>query len=324
MSGDAPGGADRRRRFLLGGLALLVVLGLALGAAGLDEVRLSSAGGTGGYDAEEPIQVGDTQRAAHPDEAGTEATVSPYYVFGFFVLMAMATVLVAWRRDVITAWSAVAVMVVVFLFVATLMTMAGSPFEPTNGSANLSEPPDRSALGSGSGDQPNTAPPATALPTGMLVFVGLLLGLSAILGFSRRGGDESSPPEEEDADEATVAEVGAAAGRAADRLEGDADLENPIYEAWHDMTAALDEPGEPTETPTEFRDRAIAAGLPPGPVAELTTVFRDVRYGHEAATAERVEVATAALRDVEDAAAALTESGPEAPDEDPHGPEGEA
>lgn len=306
MSGDAEGGGDRRRRLLLAGLAAFVVLGLALGAAGLDEVRLSSAGGSGGYDTDDPVEVGDTQVRPHPG-GSEEVSASPYYVYGFFVLMALALVALAWRRDVQTTVAVVAVLIV-FLFLLYYVGGAEPPLPTTNGSANATEMPNQSRLGSGTGTEPNTSPPATALPTGLLVFVGIAIGLSAILGYSRSGrSDDETEDEEKAADAETVADIGAAAGRAADRIAGDADLANPVYEAWRDMRAALDESGDPTLTPTEFRVRAVAAGLPPGPVGELTAVFREVRYGHEPATEARVEAAEASLREVEAAAEALAE-----------------
>lgn len=306
MSGDDQAGSDRRRRLLFAGLALLVVLGLALGAASLDEVRLSSAGGSGEYDADEPINVGETQLQPHPAESGQSGELTVWFFLAFYVIGALATVALAWRRDVQTVWVAMAAMIVIFLFLAMLAGMGGNPFAETNSSANITEQPDDTQLGSGSGTDPNTAPPATALPTGALVFIGFVVGLAVLVGFSRSRTPDSEDEDGEDvADEGTVASIGAAAGRAADRLDESAG-ENPVYDAWRDMRAAVEEDENPTLTPAEFRDRAIAAGIPPGPAAELTAVFREVRYGHEPATEARARAAQDALREVEAAAEELT------------------
>ncbi len=311
MSGDAQGGSDRRRRLLLAGLALLVVLGVGLGAAGLEEIRLSSASGSGGVDTDEPVDVGDTVRGATSEADSQGARMSPYWVLGFFVLMLLASVAVAWHRDVITAWTAMAVMIVVFVFLVFVGDLGQLELATTNSSANVTEPPNQSSLGSGSGTEPGSSPPATALPTGLLVFLGFIVGLSAVLGFSRAdaGDDEDEAGEAgEAADEETVVDIGAAAGQAADRMAESGDLDNPVYEAWRDMTAALDDPDERTLTPAEFRDRAVAAGLPREPVGDLTDVFREVRYGQATATEGRVGAAESALRQVEEAADSLTSS----------------
>ena len=304
---DRPG---RRRRRLLAGLAVLAVLALAVGAAGLDEVRLSSAGG--GADADQPVEVGDTSRAAGEENDGS-ARVSPWYLLVVYVVGALATLGLAWRRDVQTVWLVMAAMVLLFVALALVASTGGSPFaEPSNGS-QVTEPPNETQLGSGTGSEANSAPTATALPTGALLLVGVVLGVGAVLGFSRAatpgaddedGGDETAATDAGDPDAAAIA---AAAGRAADSLAGAEDLDNPVYRAWRDMTTVLEAEPDPTLTPAEFRDRALAAGLPPDPVDTLTEVFRDVRYGNLAVTSDRQAAALGALREVERAAERVAE-----------------
>ena len=299
---DRPG---RRRRGLLAGLAVLAVLALAVGAAGLDEVRLSSAGG--GADADQPVEVGDTTGGGDEEDGGS-GSVSPWYLLVVYVVGALATLGLAWRRDVQTVWLAMAAMVLLFVALALVASTGGSPFvEPSNGS-QVTEPPNGTQLGSGSGGEANTAPPATALPTGALLLVGVVLGVGAVLGFSRAatpgGDDEDGADESEQADvgNPAAADIAAAAGRAADSLAGADDLDNPVYRAWRDMTTVLADEPDPTLTPAAFRDRALAAGLPPEPVDTLTEVFRDVRYGNQEVTADREAAALEALREVERAA----------------------
>ncbi|MEF8775834.1 MAG: DUF4129 domain-containing protein, partial [Haloarculaceae archaeon] len=303
---------DRRRRVLFVALAVLAVLALALGAAGLDEIHLSSEGGSAGYDADQPVEIGDTSSSTGETE-GTSGRLSPWYVLAFYVVGVLATIGLAWRRDIQTVWLVMAVMVVVFVGLALLASTAGSPFaEPANGS-QVTEQLEDPQLGSGSGDDPNTAPPATALPTGALLLIGVVLGVGAILGFSKAATPDAGDDEDEGedsgdtADEEPVAEIGAAAGRAADRMATGAPLENPVYRAWRDMIEVFGDAGDHTTTPAEFRDRAIAAGFPREPVVELTALFRAVRYGHEPASEDREAAAIEALQDIQRAAEALVD-----------------
>lgn len=107
---------------------------------------------------------------------------------------------------------------------------------------------------------------------------------------------ESASPEE-----ARMEAIGRAAGRAADRIEGDADADNAVYRAWKEMTGSLDVPNPAASTPAEFADAAVEAGMTRGDVAELTGLFESVRYGTAAPTDDRESRAVAALRRIEDA-----------------------
>ena len=331
MTADKTGGTSGRRRLLLAGLAMLVVLGLALGAASLDEVRLSASGGEAGSEQDQPVSVGETSPGS--GEAGDEpvARLSPYYLLAFYVIGALATVALGWRKEIITAWEGLAILAVLLVFLLLVIGMDANPISENATGANVTELSEDPQLGSGTGDEPNTSPPASALPTGMLVMVGVVLGVGIVLGFSRSRSVESEDEDEGDegGDAETAAAIGEAAGRAADRMT-EPDVDNPVYSAWRDMTAALAGADDPTLTPAEFRDRAIAAGLPSREVSRLTDVFREVRYGHEAVTPAREQTARESLRRVEEAAAeiaAAADADSQDVDEDewgfPDGDEGE-
>jgi hypothetical protein len=139
-------------------------------------------------------------------------------------------------------------------------------------------------------------------PTALLVVLGLAL-IGAVAVIVRASGDEEIALETaaatEEPPETDVSAVADAAGRAADRIEADADLENAVFRAWHEMTAGLPVDSPDTSTPAEFADAAIAAGMARTDVAELTRLFEEVRYGDRPATDQRAADATAALRRIE-------------------------
>jgi hypothetical protein len=131
--------------------------------------------------------------------------------------------------------------------------------------------------------------------------------LGVLLLSTRRGGDAVEGPQDDDEEETEEGDdttaLGSIAGRAADRIEaddsGDRAATNEVYRAWREMTAALDPDDAETVTPREFQHHAIAAGMSPDDVRELTRLFEQVRYGGEPVTADREERAVRVLRRIE-------------------------
>lgn len=153
------------------------------------------------------------------------------------------------------------------------------------------------ATGTGGSGVPGTDPPIVLLLVVALVVVALVVVLV------RTTGDHDPPSEEvedrtED-DEVVLADVGHAAGDAADRIESGPSFENEVYRAWREMTSHLDVAHPRTSTPGEFARAATEAGMEPAHVAALTDLFREVRYGGAEPTAEREERAIDALRRIE-------------------------
>jgi len=131
----------------------------------------------------------------------------------------------------------------------------------------------------------------------------VLVGIAAVL--LRASGDQSvaavdrTASASDDGDPITPRDIGLAAGRAADRLEGqDAAVDNEVYRAWWELTGLCSVPDPDTATPREFADAAVAVGLDEAEVGELTRLFEDVRYG-EADADRREERAISAFRSLE-------------------------
>lgn len=169
---------------------------------------------------------------------------------------------------------------------AGLGPQAGEPSLPAGGGGSAAEAVTR----------------AVDPPTALLAVLGLVL-LGAVAVIVRASGDQrvtlDAPATPDEPPSADVAAVADAAGRAADRLDTDAALENAVYRSWHEMTTHLPVENPETSTPAEFADAAVAAGMDRDDVAELTRLFEAVRYGDAPVTDEWADRATAALRRIE-------------------------
>ncbi|MFC4406635.1 DUF4129 domain-containing protein [Haloarchaeobius iranensis] len=127
-----------------------------------------------------------------------------------------------------------------------------------------------------------TGPGGTGL-AGLAVVAAVGLAGAGLLWLRLRTTTDT-PTEADDADTAaTRAAVAATAGTAAERLvRGDRPVDNVVYRAWREMTAALDVGAPASTTPGEFAAAAVDAGFDADAVADLTDVFETVRYGDEA------------------------------------------
>ncbi|QLH84913.1 DUF4129 domain-containing protein [Halosimplex pelagicum] len=139
---------------------------------------------------------------------------------------------------------------------------------------------------------PGPALVLTALAVGAAV---LWYRSDADVSLERVGDDDESGVDGGDVD---LSAVGRAAGAAADRIDADAAVDNEVYRAWDEMRALVDAPDPETTAPAEFADAAVAAGMDPDDVAELTELFAEVRYGGRD-PADRADRAVAALRRIE-------------------------
>ncbi|MFB6219563.1 MAG: DUF4129 domain-containing protein, partial [Halobacteriaceae archaeon] len=92
-----------------------------------------------------------------------------------------------------------------------------------------------------------------------------------------------------------------------DRIEARADTDNEVYRAWQEMATLVGGDRPETSTPGEFADDAVAAGMDPADVEELTRLFEEVRYGDAPPTDEREQRAVRTLRAIEDAYAGAEE-----------------
>jgi len=120
------------------------------------------------------------------------------------------------------------------------------------------------------------------VPTSTFVgYIALLAAAVVLLGLFYLGSQASVTVSDrsEDAAETDREALARIAGDAADAIEHEDAHANAVYRAWDQMTAALDVTDPETTTPGEFAGAATAAGLDEDDVAELTDLFREVRYG---------------------------------------------
>jgi hypothetical protein len=305
---------DTLRRY---GLAGLAVVAIAVAAATIDSTvapaggsGLGSASGAEGVGTDPSGGVGVTGPPAGefvPLSPCVEALRDPVAV-GVIVLAFLVVGGLAYRSTgsflpPLALWLAFGLPVGLIYAVLTSCG-AAEPFSmglggAGNSSAVLPSGGGAGALGGATGRQVST-------PTAVLGVVLVVALLGSVLLLLVSTGDEEAPDADaddpvEEPETPDVAALGRAAGAAADRIEDDADVDNEVYRAWAAMTRHLEVPNPETSTPAEFALAAVDAGMAREDVTELTDLFETVRYGGEAATADREERAVAALRRIESA-----------------------
>jgi hypothetical protein len=300
------------------GLAALAVLALAAAAATIDSV-VTPTGATGpgfGIGGGGGVGTGDAPGFGFGDRpVGTLLLAVPCFpvladprVVAGILLGFLAAGAVVYRATgsvlpPVVLGIAVGPPVAFVWAILTECTRRGRPRDPAGAFLNGSFLPQ----GGGAGAFGDAAGSTVSTPT-LLLYVLLfvaLVGAAALLVLST--GDESDPGDGAGGGDATsdVAAVAEAAGEAADRIESDegeaadAGLDNEVYRAWAEMTRHLDVENPAASTPAEFADAAVAAGMDPADVTELTGVFEEVRYGHADATPALEDRALGALRRIE-------------------------
>ncbi len=140
-------------------------------------------------------------------------------------------------------------------------------------------------------------------PLWLIGILGLVLVATAAVIIRSSSDQELDPVDPDDIDDdfgTDVADLAAAAGAAADRLEKhNADVDNEVYRAWWEMTSLLDVPNPHSSTPGEFAAAAIEVGMGESYVDELTRLFEEVRYGKRDAES-REDRAIEIFRAIED------------------------
>ncbi|WP_276271122.1 DUF4129 domain-containing protein [Haloarcula litorea] len=273
-------------------VAVLAVAGLVLAAPALETDPSS------GLPSDDGGSSGDGERRGFSSASGVEIP-SPLQDAALvaFLLVAAGTVAYVFREF---GWGDAAIALTALGIVAFVVNVLG-----WNATA-----PGPAVLGGsgGNGTQGGAASAVTTPGTLTLAAVGgtaLLATLAAVVllrstGHERWPGGERDEGIDEDAVETEeTAAVARAAGRAADDIAADADPENAVYRAWHEMTDALDVADPDSATPREFADAAVEAGIDDRHVETLTTLFEAVRYGDRPVTEERAARAEAALRAIE-------------------------
>lgn len=295
-----------REHVVSGLLALFALLALGGAAAALD-APIAGGGGAGGAGSDAGVGVGSDTEFRIGFGGGNVSTVggSPLPPWLYQLVLVLMTIglfagIYLFYRDhglkrmaTLSAVMAVGLLAVYYLFNSL------QPSEPTSnrtgGFLEEVQVPGGAASGPESAQQAVNDP-----PTALLLLLGVVL-LGAVAIIVRSSGDQTvelGTVAEPDA-ESDVSAVAAAAGRAADRIDDDAELDNAVYRAWREMTTHLPVDNPASSTPAEFADAAVAAGMDREDVAELTRLFEAVRYGDEPITPEREDRAVAALRNIE-------------------------
>ena len=222
---------------------------------------------------------------------------------GLLIAVGIVWYLLYYRREAVKALAIVIVAVMILVGVVYLILELGSdPLmeEPQN---QTTEPPEDGEPGGGDGGDGEEDIVTRELGPflGFLVVLATIFVGGLLLSTRSPSTEEELPAESTDTRADEQAAVAAAAGRAANRIAADdsEDVDNEVYRAWREMTQLLEVDRPETTTPGEFATAATEAGLDRGHVDELTQLFEDVRYGHEATTAEREERAVTILRAIE-------------------------
>lgn len=312
--------ASVRTRPLL--LALVAILAIALAAATLNTAvtpeGAAGSGGAGGFG--QGVGEGQGQQEgtdADPGSfgfsgfAGAVPVISlPCYPFlnefwffvGATITVGLGLYLVYRRKGPLVPIGVVAAFGPPALLIHALLTACRTAEETrlSLGFSNQGNTSGAFSLTSGSGGTGAAAGGTPVVTIALFAVLGLALIVAVALLFQSTGDDQPAPPEEVEApDPVQMAAIGRAAGRAADRIEGDAEPDNAVYQAWKEMTDLLAVPNPEASTPSEFAAAAVEAGMAREDVDELTAQFEAVRYGTASPTEDREQRAVAAMRRIE-------------------------
>ncbi len=259
-------------------IAIIAIAAVALAAATLESTVVPERGGPSG-----PGFIGEQGDGGLFPSAQSRPppgfSLNIPFLFEIFVIAAAIAVAISilgmfvyWRETLQLLAAAIALFAIIYVLFELLGTGALPQESPTGEVGN------GSFLGGGGGGDVETSQPSP--PSVILLAILSLAFLATAIAIVRaRGTPVPDTAEDEHAAGADPAAVGRAAGRAAERLEGEADVDNEVYRAWREMTELLDVENPETSTPGEFATAAVEAGLGQSDVAELTRLFEDVRYG---------------------------------------------
>lgn len=305
-----------RRTALTALLAVLAVLALGISAATLDSATTTTdSGGLGTGQTQDQQGAGSDSSSGLDlsDSGGGETNVNIQVcvdvlrsIEAQLLLIVLVSLLfgMIYRTTQSVLLSGMTLVSLLFPFVFVYLVLISCGQAPTDVAFSLTqEAANATGLPSGGGSSgTNAEGDPTSTPTSILAVLlfGAIIGSIGLLLYST-GDDEDELAEEppETPPPERQAAVGSVAGRAADRLEADADVENEVYRAWREMTTHLDVEQPQSSTPAEFAAAAVDAGMSRDDVTDLTEVFETVRYGGEDATADREQRAIDALRGIE-------------------------
>jgi hypothetical protein len=200
------------------------------------------------------------------------------------------------RAALIDGLRTVAVFLLLLLFVLALSALAGDGGGGLAGSGSVG-----AALFGGDGGGSPAALPELPVPlivaAGLLVVAGLAVASDRLDDAGGGGVAAVAATTDDDGTAPTVA-AGGRGGGLAGRYE-DVAAENDVYRAWRALTESLEGVDRRTATPAEVARRARRDGDDEAAVAELTDLFRTVRYHGRAATPERERRAETAVERID-------------------------
>ncbi len=286
-------------------IVLVAIVAIGLVAATISSPIDPGSEGLGPNDGD-----GDGEIGPQPVEHGETTTIPSFFIYliyamGILVAIAIVWYLIYYRRDAVKALALVIATAAILVGILYLLLELGVDL-PTEEQQNqtVESPGDGEPGGGDGGDGEEDIVTRELGPfLGFLVVLAMIFVGGLLLSARSSSTDEKLPTESTDAQPDEQAAVAAAAGRAANRISADSteDVDNEVYRAWREMTQLLEVDRPETTTPGEFATAATEAGLEREHVDELTRLFEDVRYGHEATTAEREERAVTILRAIESA-----------------------
>jgi len=303
---------ERARVVLVGVLCVLAVVaaaatltspqqtGTATGGASVQSDGPADYEGDGGDSTADPL-VSQGQIDLDVGACVPWLSSGPFWV-AVFVVAAGIWLVARHRQDPLAATAYVSLLALPFSFAWLLLNKCGHRTEPPEGLV----PTEVVATPEGGDATYGLVGEAGAFSSPVwLVALVAAVGVGAVAVALARDRGEADEPDDELREVVDVEgyedveALGAVAGRAADRIERAAAVDNEVYRAWVAMTERLDVEHPESSTPGEFAAAAVAAGVDPETVAELTALFERVRYGDEAPTAEAESRAVEALRDIE-------------------------
>lgn len=302
-----------RDSFTAVAIALLCVLALGVGAAGLQELTDDPDSGPpeveGSQEPDDPSRDSEasanSQQRLALDGDTSDDCIAGYDQNDLAILTLVFSFGVTLLAVVITRRPIVGAIVLPVIFLPSLAVMLvvtaflGCPVPAQEAITNVQNVTVAQNVSTGNA----TAPSDSNSFWGDIRLFGIMavLALSAILMalyVQRRNSGTVGEARNYQVDSAAE-EIGAAAGKLADEIEDGASASNGVYDAWVEMTDILDIDDPETSTPQEFADAGLAAGIKRRDVEELTDLFEEVRYGTTIATQERETQALEALRRIE-------------------------
>ncbi|QSG01678.1 DUF4129 domain-containing protein [Natranaeroarchaeum sulfidigenes] len=291
---------ESTRSAIIAGMAIFAV---AYAAATLESTIQPEGGGGDGTIGDGDGGSGVVPVAQSESPPGETITI-PFLdeilaILAVALLVGLIAYVLIYRRQAFAMFLVIVASLVVLYLLSTVLDPTAIPPDVPE-----LEPGDETPVGDGSGEGwgdgtgvDPTQPSPSALLVVLIVGLSVIGGVLALLRTPTDDSDESTQQSTGGGENAAA--IGRAAGRAADRLEAEVDVDNEVYKTWREMAELADVDTPESSTPGEFADAAVETGLGRADVTELTRLFEDVRYGNAEPSEERERQAITIFRRIE-------------------------